>query len=148
MPYYVRWPGKVPAGSVNDHLLYYPDLMPTLADLAGARTPETDGLSFLPTLVGQGKQPKHEILYWEFGSQTAVRKGHWKAFRNKKTLELYDLSKDVEELKDLAAEREDILRQLVPIAEEAHEPVRPGEVYDRVLIDKDRAQAPHNRKKK
>ena len=98
VPFLVRWPGKIAPGSVSDHLLYYPDVMPTLANLAQADGPRTDGLSFLPTLTGAGQQPQHEFLYWEYAGQTAVRQENWKAYRGRKgDWELYDLSRDVEE---------------------------------------------------
>ena len=39
VPYLVRWPKRVKANSVSDHMLYYPDIMPTLAELAQAVCP-------------------------------------------------------------------------------------------------------------
>ena len=150
VPYLVRWPGKIAAGSVSDHLLYYPDVMPTLAEATKAECPKTDGISFLPTLLGAGaEQAAHDHLYWEYGGQRAVRQGSWKAYRGKKTdWELYDLGEDVEEKSNVAADHPAVLKKLVALAEAAHEPMRPGEVYDRKLIDKDRKQAPHGRSPK
>ena len=146
VPYYVRWPGKVEPGSVSNHLLYYPDVMPTLAAISNAECPKTDGLSFLPTLTGDGVQEKHNYLYWEYRGQTAVREGSWKAYRKGKgDWELYDLSKDVEELDDMAADYPEVINRLIGLAEDAHEPIRPGEIYDRALTEKDHWQAPHER---
>lgn len=146
VPYLARWPGKIDAGSVSDHLLCYQDVMPTLAELTKATCPKTDGLSFLPTLLGRPEQQKHEYLYWEFGNQVAVRMKNWKAYKGKSNKwELYDLENDVQENRDLASDHADKLEQLVAIAKEAHEPVRPGQVHDRELIQKDRRQAPHKR---
>lgn len=146
VPYYVRWPGNVDAGSVSDHLLYYPDVMPTLAAISNAECPKTDGLSFLPTLTGKGGQEQHNYLYWEYRGQTAVREGAWKAYRKVKgDWELYDLSKEVEELDDVAADYPEVINRLVGLAEDAHEPIRPGEIYDRALTNKDHWQAPHER---
>jgi len=150
VPYLVRWPGKIAAGSVSDHLLYYPDVMPTLAQATQAKCPKTDGISFLPTLTGSAeKQSTHDHLYWEFGGQKAVRQGNWKAYFSKKTgWELYDLGGDVEEKKDVATNHPDIVKKLTSLAAAAHEPIRPGVVYDGKLIEKDRRQAPHQRNKK
>ena len=64
VPFLVRWPGKVDAGSVSDHLLCLQDLMPTLAKLSGASCPRTDGISFVPTLLGKSGQKNHDYLYW------------------------------------------------------------------------------------
>ena len=129
-------------------MLYYPDVMPTLAELAQAVCPETDGLSFLPTLLGLKEQKFHNHLYWEYGNQKAVRMQHWKAYTNGKDWELYDVSKDIEEKQDLSKNNPRILEKLIEISEKEHEPVRPGEIYDRDIIEKDRKQAPHKRKTK
>lgn len=146
VPYYVRWPGKVEAGSVSDHMLYYPDVMPTLAAISGAKSPKTDGLSFLPTLTQKGKQANHAYLYWEYRDQTAVRMGNWKIYKDKKDdWELYNISRDIEENHNLASDRPNVLKRLIRLAEEAHEPIRPGTIYNRELTDKDHKQAPHDR---
>ena len=146
VPFLVRWPGSIEAGSVTDHLCYYPDIMPTLAELAGADCPKTDGISFLPLLTGSEGQGQHEYLYWEYAGQTAVRRGDWKAYRGKKGgWELYDLAADLEEKENVAAQQARLLEELVAIAEAAHEPIRKGEIFDRELTDKDHRQAPHQR---
>ena len=146
VPYLVRWPDKIKAGAVSDHLLYYPDVMPTLAELTGAASPRTDGLSFAPTLLSGKGQKKHKHLYWEFGGQTAVRMRNWKAYKGRKgDWELYDLSKDIEEKTNLADKNQKVLNRLVAIARQAREPIRPGEIYNRALTDKDHRMAPHDR---
>lgn len=148
VPFLVRWPGEIKANSVTDHLCYYPDIMPTLAALSGAKSPPTDGLSLVPTLTNKGKQAKHNHLYWEFVGQTAVRQKNWKAYKSKKgKWELYDLSADVEEKNDLAKSKPNILKQLIALAKSSHQAIKPGNIYRRDLIEKDRKQAPHNRKK-
>ncbi|WP_419189108.1 arylsulfatase [Stieleria marina] len=144
VPYLVRWPNRIAAGSVSDHVLCFQDVMRTLADLTQAECPPTDGLSFAPTLLGQSGQPTHSHLYWEYMGQTAVRMDNWKAYKGKKgDWELYDLSKDVQEKTNRAADHPDILKQLVAYASEAHEPLRPGIVFNRELAAKDHRQAPH-----
>lgn len=146
VPYLVRWPGKIKAGAVSDHVLCFQDVMPTLAEITNATSPETDGLSFLPTLLDQPHQRTHGHLYWEYANQTAVRMNQWKALRRKvDDWELYDLSKDMEEKDDVAFKHPEILQQMVTLALEAHRPVERGEVFDRKLIQRDRQQAPHNR---
>ena len=83
VPMIVRYPGKVKAGSVTHHVSAFWDVMPTLAELTQTVPYErTDGISFLPTLLGKGKQREHDYLYWEFhesGGKIAVRKDNWKA---------------------------------------------------------------------
>lgn len=146
VPFLVRWPKGIKAASVSDHLLYYPDLMPTLAALTGAACPPTDGLSFAPMLLGQCDQAEHTYLYWEYMTQTAVRMDDWKAYRRQnRAWELYDLSSDIEEKQNVATMHPNIVKQLAAHAEAAHRPVEPGEIYDRDLTEKDHQQAPHER---
>ena len=145
IPFIVRWPGKVASGRVSDLLFYQPDVLPTLADLAGAETPaDVDGLSILPELIGAEtagrEQPQHEFLYWEYGSQTAVRRDDWKAIRphGNAAWELYDLAEDVSETKNVADEHADILTQMTAFAERSHTPVQPGTYRDRTRHERDR----------
>ncbi|MFK7911856.1 MAG: arylsulfatase [Akkermansiaceae bacterium] len=147
VPFLVRWPGKIQPATVTNHLSYFPDIMPTLAQLSGADSPKTDGLSLVPTLIGKGKQAQHPHLYWEYVGQTAVRRGKWKAYKpKKKKWELYDISLDVEEKNNVASDNSEILKELIAIAESSHQPIRPGKIFTRELINKDRRQAPHRRK--
>jgi arylsulfatase A len=114
----IAWgPGTVPAGRVSDHVWAHWDLLPTLAELAGAKSaPGVDGLSMLRALRGEA-QPTHEHLYWEFherGFQQAVRMGRWKAVRLRAgaALELYDLERDAREQHDVAAQHPDVVERV------------------------------------
>lgn len=149
VPFLVRWPGQVKPASVSDHLLYFPDVMPTLAEIAQTKVSKTDGLSFLPTLQGRSAEaPANRYLYWEYNNQTAVRFGDWKLYRSPKgKWELYDLSSDIEEKRDQADDNPEMLKRLISFAEEAHEQTRPGVIYRKDLIDKDRHQSPGTRSK-
>jgi len=134
VPMIVRWPGKIKPRSVSDHVWYYPDVMPTLAELTGANVPDAcDGISIVPTLFGKGEQQQHEFLYWEYVGQTAVRMGQWKGWRRTGgrkgaavPWQLYDLSKDVSETTDLADQHPDIVAQIDAVSKREHTPVRPG----------------------
>ncbi|MBN2316641.1 MAG: arylsulfatase [Sedimentisphaerales bacterium] len=139
IPFIVRWSGKVRAGMVSEHLGYFPDIMPTLAELAGVNCPaDIDGISIVPTLLGGHSQKNHKYLYWEFNGQTAVRCGHWKAYKPRKgEWELYDLSEDIEEKKNVAAQHRAKLEEMIGYANEAHEPHVPGDVLDMELCMKD-----------
>ena len=147
VPFIVRWPGKIEAGSLSRHLGYFPDIMPTLAELAGVDCPsDIDGISIVPTLLGRGaagrQQKQHEFLYWEFMGQTAVRWGDWKAYKPRKgDWELYDLSKDIEEKNDVAAQNPDTLAKMIRFAEQSHTPHVPGEILDNELCMKDHSKA-------
>ncbi|MGQ1786138.1 MULTISPECIES: arylsulfatase [unclassified Saccharicrinis] len=140
IPFMVRWPEQITQGTVSNHLGYFPDIMPTMAELAGVEIPSTtDGISILPTLLGEAlvkrKNAQHEYLYWEDPRSCAVRMGNWKAIRpNKKAaFELYDLNTDMEELHDVADQFPEILEKMINFTKEAHAPTRKGEVLDASL---------------
>ena len=117
VPMIASWPGTIPAGRVSDHEWAHWDMLPTLAELAGAKaTAGIDGLSMARALRGQ-QQPTHEFFYWEFherGFQQAVRMGSWKAVRLKKDapLELYDLPDDPHEQVNVAADHPGIVAKI------------------------------------
>jgi arylsulfatase A len=121
-----RWPGQVPAGRVSDEPWAFWDVLPTCAELAGAKVPEgvpVDGLSVAAFLRG-GKAPARECFYWELHEGAfiqALRTGDWKAVRNGpgQPLELYDLKADPGESKDLASEKPDVVARLERLMEGA-----------------------------
>jgi len=132
VPLVARWPGRIAAGSESNHLSAFWDILPTFASLAGAESPtDIDGISFLPTLLGEGIQPKHAYLYWEFiayGGQQAVRMGDWKGLRQniRKTgalqTELYHLGRDPGESTDVAAQHPEVVAQIEAIMVSARVP--------------------------
>lgn len=113
-----RWPGVIPEGKVSDEPWAFWDFLPTAAELAGAELPQgykPDGSSLVSMLKG-GEAPSREYFYWELHegpSIQALRFDNWKAVRNGpgKALELYDLSADEKESKDLAKEEPDVVAQ-------------------------------------
>ena len=128
VPMIVRWTGKVRGGRVSDHAGYFADFLPTAAELARVAAPAgLDGISFLPAIVGEGKQKEHDYLYWEFyeaGSAQAVRLGDWKGVVRPfgGNLELYDLRTDLGERHDVAAAHPDVVARIRAILKEAHVP--------------------------
>lgn len=137
IPFIVRWPGNIKPGTVSDHLGYFPDVMPTLAELAGTTArADTDGISLVPTLLGEHvvgrQQEQHDFLYWEDPKSTAVRMKNWKAIRPKRgrPFELYDLASDLGESNDVAKDHPDILEQMIAFAKGASSPARIGQVLD------------------
>lgn len=124
------WPGKIKAGTKSDTPLAFWDLLPTFSELAGVELEaETDGISFLPTLLNRGEQKTHDYLYWEFheqGGKQAIRQGNWKAVKlqvfgkDGPIAELFDLSKDPGESNNLAPEYPEKLTQLTQLMDEAH----------------------------
>lgn len=134
IPFIVRWPGKVAAGTVNDHQLAFYDLMPTFCDIAGIENYETryanpaaendsfDGLSFYPTLTGEGEQQAHEFLYWEFSetNMMGLRMGNWKMVVKQGNCKLFDLATDLHEDNDVAAQHPEVVAKMKAILKSQH----------------------------
>lgn len=131
-PMIVKWPGKVKVSTVSDHISAFWDVMPTLAEITGAQMPaSSDGISFLPELMGKKDQKQHEFLYWEFheqGGKIAVRMGKWKGIRLNADknpvapIELYDLSVDIGETNNIAAANPEIVKKIESIMKREHTP--------------------------
>lgn len=134
VPFIAWWPGQVEAGVVNSHQLAFYDLMPTFCDIAGIEdyvgrytNPRIekdyfDGLSFAPTLLGEGEQPKHDFLYWEFHEtdMMALRMGDWKLVVQGGRCSLYDLATDTHEDNDLSTQYPDVVKLMKEILLSEH----------------------------
>jgi arylsulfatase A-like enzyme len=136
VPLIVSWSGHIAAGSVQSRVCGFEDWLPTLLELAGAADaapPGIDGISLVPTLLGRPQEPR-PFLYREFpgyGGQQFVRVGDWKAVRQKllpggrnatprTQIELFDLSQDRSETKDVAADHPEVVARLGAIMRSQH----------------------------
>ena len=125
VPMIAKWPGKIEPGSSTDHVSAFQDVLPTICDIVDTSMPKKiDGISFLPTLTGTGKQKQHEFLYWELRQQQALRMGDWKLYRrvNRKgeTINhLFNLKNDIGEQNNLAETNPSKLNELIKIAMDA-----------------------------
>jgi len=136
VPLLARWPGRIAPGSTTDHVSAFWDMLPTFCELAGTAPPAgIDGLSMVPTLLGQGDQKRHEYLYWEFheqGGKRALRMDDWKAVQNEVRknpngpIELYDLKSDLGEERNRASEHPELVARARKLFAEAH---RDGEGF-------------------
>ncbi len=91
VPTIANWPGVIEAGKVDDLLIDSSDILPTFADLTGAKLPTNkviDGHSFLPQLMGKKGNPR-EWIFIELGNKWYVREAKWKLNREG---ELFDMS--------------------------------------------------------
>ncbi|VGO20449.1 arylsulfatase [Pontiella sulfatireligans] len=132
VPMIAAWPGKIKEGVVNDHISAFWDFLPTVAELIGEPLPlKVDGVSYLPTLLGKDGQGNHDYLYWEFamkGGRKAIRKGNWKGVRydvfkaSDSMLELYDLSADPGETKNLAEQYPEVVAELDALMKKSRKP--------------------------
>lgn len=127
-PMLVRWPGRVPAGASSALPWTFADVLPTVAEIAGAALPpKVDGLSVLPALLGRPQNPDR-MLYWEqYGAEflQAGRWGNWKGIRRNASpagFELYDLSADPAETRNVASANSAVVERISAQMDSAHVP--------------------------
>ena len=132
MPFIANWGSRLRPGR-SGYMGQFTDLIPTFAELAGAKASGHDGISFVPTLQGR-EQPQHEYLYWEFPASNgwlAVRQGPWKGLvrnvaRGNSAMELYNLEDDPGETTDIAAQHPGLVARMWDFIEASHSPVPSG----------------------
>lgn len=118
VPWMVQWKGKLPAGKTYEQPVIQLDIHATALAVAGVTLPadakKLDGVDLLPYLLGDKAGAPHEALYWRFGQQMAIRKGDWKLVRHNqsKEKELYNLTEDVGESRNWAADSPEKLKEL------------------------------------
>jgi len=118
VPFLAQWKGRWPAGKVYDLPVMNLDVLPTVIAAAGGRLEASwrlDGVDLTPFVTGANSTRPHQTLYWRYGPQWAVRHGDLKLVVSKGGSgkpELYDLSKDIGESKDLAAAQPAKVREL------------------------------------
>lgn len=151
VPCIVRWPGKVPAGTVCDEIATSMDLLPTFARLAGAELPDDrviDGKDIWSLMSGQpgAKTPHEAFFYYAFVHLEAVRSGKWKLVLPRPArprwtswsarmidavpeVQLYDLQNDIGEEHNVAANNPEVVSRLTELVRRAREDL--GD-YDRI----------------
>lgn len=124
-PCIIRWPGKVPANKVSDAIFATIDFLPTFANLTGFKVPQNrviDGVDQTKLILGQSENGNRTTFFYQ---GNAVRQGKWKFLKAKQkvpgyardlkreeVVELYDLSSDVGETKNLANEHPSKVEEL------------------------------------
>ena len=115
-PTVIRWPGKIPAGGVNDELMTTMDLLPTFARLAGTSLPADrviDGKDIWPVLAGKAATPHEAFFYHKGETLEAVRSGKWKLrVAGKPAPALYDLETDISERSNVLKDHPDVVAKL------------------------------------
>jgi len=120
VPYFIRWPAKIPAGTTVSQPVHHFDVFATAAAASGASVPtdrKIDGVDLLPFATGEAQGVTHDRLFWRSGaSQTALVEG-WKLNVSSPTGAesrkwLFDLRADPTEREDLSAKRPEKLAEL------------------------------------
>jgi len=130
VPFIARWPGTVPANQTSDEVVAFQDMLPTFAELAGAKSPtEIDGVSIVQALKGGKLDSSREYLYWDYGHcrsryDQAVRWKMWKGIRlgRGSKIQLYNLETDIGESQDVAAQHPEVVRQIAHLMETTAKP--------------------------
>lgn len=117
IPYFVQWKGHLPAGKTYDQPVIQLDIAPTALAAAGVDIKpdmKFDGVNLLPYLEGKNSAAPHDVLYWRFGQQMAMRSGDWKLVRHNQSsdMELYNLAQDISESKDLASAQAEKVKEM------------------------------------
>ena len=106
VPAVARWPGHIKAGWTTDELTVGMDLLPTVMDIAGvdiSKQRKFDGIGMKDHLLNQADLPDRRVFFgYEPKLGTAMRDGHWKMQTKGDVVELYDLSKDIKEITNIA----------------------------------------------
>lgn len=133
VPFLVRWPAKIKAGSRTDELTCLTDLMATCSDIVGAKLPDNageDSVSLLPVFLGTAKEPLREaVVHHSIRGNFSIRQGQWKLVFCKDSGgwskgavkdapgQLYDMSKDVGEQKNEYNQHPEIVDRLTKLLE-------------------------------
>ena len=116
VPFIAYWPGKIAPGSKSDEVIMTMDMFPTFLNLADVEIPvnvKLDGINVLPQILGNEILQTRSVC-WKIGDEKAIRKGKWKLcmFGYDKR-ELFDLSIDIGESKNIADENSAVVDQLI-----------------------------------
>lgn len=119
VPCLAWWPDRIAAGGVDHATTMTMDLLPTFLEVAGVPLPPADGplaldgVGLVPVLL-RGEPIGERTLFWQTGDMQAVRRGPWKVvIQHDEPAELYNLSTDLGERKNLAEQEPKRLRELL-----------------------------------
>ena len=127
VPFLVRWPGRVAAGSVSEKTICHVDCFATFADILDVEKPEghaIDSHSFLPSMTGMAASPRPGVINHSASGMFAIRDGQWKLIAGngsggreqprgapfQRPYQLYDLEADVRETHNLIEQRADVAK--------------------------------------
>jgi arylsulfatase A-like enzyme len=143
VPYIVRWPGRMPEGTVYDKPVSHLDIFATAIAAAGAAGPDKplDGVDLVSYLNGTKASAPHETLYWGFNAEVprwAVRHGDWKLTRDIEdykaqklwpkgvVTELHNIATDPGETRNLADKHPEIVKQLTDLKDAFYKTLPPS----------------------
>lgn len=132
VPFIVRWPGVVDPGTVSDHLVHQADLFATFAEILGMAVPENvgeDSFSLLPLLKGSEEAVRETSVSCSISGVPSLRHGSWKYLaapgsggwgkggEQDQPVQLYNLSTDLGETRNLAEDEPERLAEMRSLLE-------------------------------
>ena len=140
IPFIMRWPGRIEAGSRYDQPVVNLDVMPTVLAELGIEQPSRglpfDGVDLMPYLEGErGDARPHDVLYWRRDEDYALRRGDWKLACNDAScpqnadVMLFDLASDPGEYNDLSEERPELTQELQALFDAWDSPLPPSHCW-------------------
>jgi arylsulfatase A-like enzyme len=126
----MQWKGKIPEGKVFKEPVSSLDIVPTVLSSAGIEIKSEDnfdGVNLLPYIKGEKSGPPHEVLYWRFHNNRAILMDNWKLIKGAKqeNWELYNLSEDIGETKNLAEKMPEKVKEMEKLWEEWNTQLQP-----------------------
>ncbi len=136
IPFIVRWPGKIDPGSNSDQLVCLTDLFATVGEIVAAETPtesSQDSVSFLPAFSAEKiNSTRSGVIHHSISGHFAYRQGKWKLLLAKASggwtsptekqaatdapkAQLYDMSADISEQRNLYTEKPEIAERLLTL---------------------------------
>ena len=116
VPFIMKLPSVIKAGSEYDRPISLLDLLPTFVNAAGGNAAEIealDGIDLIPYLTGENEADPHEMLFWKKENRGIIRKGDWKMLRfPDRPAELYNIREDITESNNLAYKHPDKVREM------------------------------------
>jgi arylsulfatase A-like enzyme len=151
VPYFMRWPARIPPGSRFAAPVHHFDVYASAAAAAGAPLPtdrELDGVDLLPFVRGEAEGKPHDRLFWRQGHYRVVLADGWKLQRTARPerVWLFNLESDPTEQRDVAAEHPAKVAELQALLAahdaEQQEPAWPALIEAPIPIDRTLREAP------
>jgi len=123
VPFLMQWKGKIPEGKLFNEPVSSLDIVPTVLSAIGIQIkPEDklDGVNLLPYVKGEKSGKPHDVLYWRYVRKKAIRLGDWKLIKESENQnwELYNISEDIGETKNLAEKMPEKVKEMEKLWEE------------------------------